>query len=256
MRASAPMSAAWRRASPARACSAVTLDRGRNAVELRRGARRPQRPDHEGGAAARHHPDALPPEYAAELHEAAERGAADGLGLRQAPHDGRARRRLAERNSRASSTSRPRPPRSARCIARARTTARELACKLQYPDMQSAVEADLQQLELAVRHPPAHGPGDRHHRDRPRRSARACARSSTTSARPSTSRSTATCWPDDDAIRVPRVVARAVDRPAADARLARGQPAARAQGRRARRPQPPRHGDVHRLVASRSAASA
>ena len=51
-------------------------------------------------------------------------------------------------------------------------------------------------------------------------------------------------------IRVPQVVAGAVDRAAADARLARRQPHARAQGRRARRAQPPRHGDVHRLVVS------
>ena len=42
------------------------------------------------------------------------------------------------------------PPRWARCIARPRSTARALACKLQYPDMASAVEADLRQLKLAM----------------------------------------------------------------------------------------------------------
>ena len=51
-------------------------------------------------------------------------------------------------------------------------------------------------------------------------------------ARRSTSRSIATCWRTRTQVRVPRVVARAVDRPAADARLARRQPHARAQGRR------------------------
>ena len=42
---------------------------------------------------------------------------------------------------------------------------RALAVKLQYPDMQSAVEADLTQLEDRVRDPRAHGPGRRHARD-------------------------------------------------------------------------------------------
>ncbi len=54
----------------------------------------------------------------------------------------------------------------------------------------------------------------------------------------------------DDAIRVPRAMAGALDRPAAHPRLARGQPAARPQGRRACGAQPSRHRDVHRLVVS------
>ena len=64
-------------------------------------------------------PDLLPPEYAAELQQAAERSAAHGLGLRQAAHDGGARRRLAKQIRRASSTIRLPPPRSARCTGRA-----------------------------------------------------------------------------------------------------------------------------------------
>ena len=69
----------------------------------------------------------------------------------------------------------------------------ELACKLQYPDMQSAVEADLNQLQLLFsirksasirRSTPARSPS---------RSPRACARNSTISARPGTSRSIAPC---------------------------------------------------------------
>ena len=66
---------------------------------------------------------------------------------------GGARGRIGRRNSQASSIIRPPLLRSARCIARARSTAPRLACKLQYPDMQSAVEADLQQLQwlLAIR---------------------------------------------------------------------------------------------------------
>ena len=68
-----------------------------------------------------------------------------------------------------------------------------LACKLQYADMQSAVEADLQAARRAVCDPPPVRSGDRHHARSSRRSARGCARSSTTAARPSTSRSIATC---------------------------------------------------------------
>ena len=68
-----------------------------------------------------------------------------------------------------------------------------LACKLQYPDMQSAVEADLSQLQLLFVDPQTLRSGDRHQRDRRSRSARACARNSIMSARPSTSRSIATC---------------------------------------------------------------
>ena len=43
---------------------------------------------------------------------------------------------------------RRRRPRSARCTARAPMTGARLAAKLQYPDMQSAVEADLDQLAM------------------------------------------------------------------------------------------------------------
>ena len=40
------------------------------------------------------------------------------------------------------------PLRLAKCIARQSLDGRPLAAKLQYPDMDSAVEADLQQLQL------------------------------------------------------------------------------------------------------------
>ena len=54
-----------------------------------------------------------------------------------------------------------RRPRSARCIARRAHDGRALAAKLQYPDMQSAVEADLAQLSRSVLDPSPHEPGDR-----------------------------------------------------------------------------------------------
>ena len=97
-------------------------------------------------------PDLLPPEYAAELpscRATPRRWAgpsSSGAWTRNWAPIGR-------RNSQPSSTIRPPLLRSARCIVPARSTARRSACKLQYPDMQSAVEADLQQLAwlLAIR---------------------------------------------------------------------------------------------------------
>ncbi len=93
-------------------------------------------------------PDALPPEYAAELTKLQS----------QAPPMGWAfvkRRMKAElgadwQKKFASFEHHPAAAASLGQVHRAAraSTARELACKLQYPDMQSAVEADLQQLQL------------------------------------------------------------------------------------------------------------
>ena len=93
-------------------------------------------------------PEALPADYAEELMKLQS----------QAPPMGAAfvkRRMQAElgpdwrqRVSTPSISRPPPPPRSARCIARPASMASALACKLQYPDMASAVEADLVQLDL------------------------------------------------------------------------------------------------------------
>ena len=82
---------------------------------------------------------------------------------------------------------------------------KELACKLQYPDMQSAVEADLSQLELLFAHPPPHGAGDRHQRDR-QGDRRARARGARLSARGEARRALSpTMLSGTDLIRVPGV---------------------------------------------------
>ena len=121
----------------------------------------------------------------------------------------------------ASSTIRPRPPRSARCIAPRAKDGSPLACKLQYPDMQSAVEADLAPAADAVRHPPPHGPGHRHARDR-RGDRRAGARGARLSrARRSMPRSMRDCSTASTEVRAPRVWPRAVDRSPAHHGLAR-----------------------------------
>ena len=66
-------------------------------------------------------------------------------------------------------------------------------CKLQYPDMASALEADLDQLKVVFAIGQRFDPAIQHRRDPGRDHGRACARSSTIAARPGTSRSTATC---------------------------------------------------------------
>ena len=95
-------------------------------------------------------PDALPAEYAAELAQLQANAPRDGLGFRAPPHGRRAGAGLAVAFSQVSArTPRPRPV-SGRCIARRCRTAAMVACKLQYPDMASTVEADLRQLKLAM----------------------------------------------------------------------------------------------------------
>ena len=129
--------------------------------------------------------------------------------------------RTGRRSSR-SSTRRPRsPPRWARCIARPCPTAARSPAKLQYPDMASALEADLNQLKLVFAIGQRFDPGDPHRRDPGRDHRRACARSSTTAARPSTWRSTATCCATRPDVHVPEIVPVALDRPAAHHELAR-----------------------------------
>ena len=173
-------------------------------------------------------PDALPPEYADRADQAAEPGAADGLGLRQAAHAGRARRRTGRRSS-TSFEHQPAAAASLGQVHRARA----------HDGARAGLQAAISRHAVGGRSRPAasssccsRSAGASIRRSTPprspRRSARACARSSTTCARPSTSRSTRHARRTSRPIRVPEVVAGAVDRPAADARLARGRAAARA----------------------------
>ena len=124
----------------------------------------------------------------------------------------------------------------------------ELACKLQYADMQSAVEADLSQLGMlfaCIRR-------DSIRRSTPPRSIKEIGARMREELDYRREAKHVALYRDmlADEDRDPRAagLARAFDRPAADARLARRHAAARAQGRRARRAQSARHGDVHRLV--------
>ncbi len=125
----------------------ITLDRGRNAMELAAALGGLKGPIMKVAQLMATIPDALPPEYAAELTKLQS----------QAPPMGWAfvkRRMLAElgpdwEKKFASFEHHPAAAASLGQVHRARAhDGSELACKLQYPDMQSAVEADLKQLGL------------------------------------------------------------------------------------------------------------
>ena len=162
--------------------------------------------------------------------EAAERRAAHGRGLREAAHAGRARRRLAAavRQLRAHAGGR----RLARPGA-SRAGARRRAPRLQAAVSRHAIGRGGRPAAAANGCSPSIAawirPSTRARS--PRRSARACARSSTTARGQARRRSTRAMLGRLREVRVPRRLAGAVDRPAADARLARRHAAARPQGR-------------------------
>jgi predicted unusual protein kinase regulating ubiquinone biosynthesis (AarF/ABC1/UbiB family) len=125
----------------------LTLDRDRNASELAAALGGLKGPIMKVAQLMATVPDALPPEYAAELATLQS----------QAPPMGWAfvkRRMMAELGADwmskfGSFDHQPAAAASLGQVHRATTTdGAPLACKLQYPDMQSAVEADLSQLEI------------------------------------------------------------------------------------------------------------
>src|SRR5258708_12260831 len=124
----------------------MDLDRGKSAIELAAALGGLKGPIMKVAQLISTIPDALPPEYAAELAKLQS----------QAPPMGWAfvkRRMTAElgpdwQRKLASFEHHPAAAASLGQVHRARAhSGAELACKLQYPDMQSAVEADLQQLQ-------------------------------------------------------------------------------------------------------------
>ena len=92
-------------------------------------------------------PEALPADYAERTDAPAVAGAADGRRFRAPAHAGGARARLARAllrirsEARGGGFARPGP-------SRGRLEGECVACKLQYPEMASAVEADLAQLDI------------------------------------------------------------------------------------------------------------
>ena len=164
----------------------------RQCPRARRRARRPEGPDHEGGAAARHHSRRAAAGIRQRTDEAAKPGAAHGLGLRQAAHERGTGRRLGKQiqELRASSGG----GRLARPGASRPRARRQRAC-LQAAISRHAVGGRSRRAsaEIAVRRSASASIRRSTPPRSPRKSPRACARSSTISARPSTSRSTAPC---------------------------------------------------------------
>jgi predicted unusual protein kinase regulating ubiquinone biosynthesis (AarF/ABC1/UbiB family) len=124
-----------------------SLDRGQNAIELAAALGGLKGPIMKVAQLMATIPDALPPEYAAELMKLQSEAPPMGWAFVK-------RRMGAElgpdwQSKFASFEHHPAAAASLGQVHRARAhDGAELACKLQYPDMQSAVEADLRQLQL------------------------------------------------------------------------------------------------------------
>jgi predicted unusual protein kinase regulating ubiquinone biosynthesis (AarF/ABC1/UbiB family) len=124
----------------------MDLDRGKSAIELAAALGGLKGPIMKVAQLISTIPDALPPEYAAELAKLQSQAPPMGWGFVK-------RRMMAElgpdwQRKFASFEHHPAAAASLGQVHRASAHAGdELACKLQYPDMQSAVEADLQQLQ-------------------------------------------------------------------------------------------------------------
>ena len=125
----------------------LTLDRGKNATELAAALGGLKGPIMKVAQLMATIPDALPPEYAAELMKLQSEAPPMGWAFVK-------RRMGAElgpdwQKKFASFEHHPAAAASLGQVHRARAhDGADLACKLQYPDMQSAVEADLRQLQL------------------------------------------------------------------------------------------------------------
>src|SRR4249920_1352824 len=125
----------------------LTLDRGKNATELAAALGGLKGPIMKVAQLMATIPDALPPEYAAELMKLQSDAPPMGWAFVK-------RRMAAElgadwQKKLSSFEHHPAAAASLGQVHRARTLdGEEVACKLQYPDMQSAVEADLNQLQL------------------------------------------------------------------------------------------------------------
>src|ERR1700716_2314297 len=125
----------------------MDLDRGKSAIELAAALGGLKGPIMKVAQLISTIPDALPPEYAAELAKLQSQAPPMGWGFVK-------RRMMAElgpdwQRKFLSFEHHPAAAASLGQVHRASAhDGAELACKLQYPDMQSAVEADLQQLQL------------------------------------------------------------------------------------------------------------
>jgi predicted unusual protein kinase regulating ubiquinone biosynthesis (AarF/ABC1/UbiB family) len=124
----------------------LELDRGKNATELAAALGGLKGPIMKVAQLMATIPDALPPEYAAELANL--QSDAPPMGWAFVKRRMTAELGIGWQERFASFEHKPAAAASLGQVHRARAhDGAELACKLQYPDMQSAVEADLQQLQ-------------------------------------------------------------------------------------------------------------
>ena len=124
----------------------MTLDRGKNAIELAAALGGLKGPIMKVAQLMATIPDALPPEYAAELTKL--QSEAPPMGWAFVKRRMEAELGAGWQEKFASFEHHPAAAASLGQVHRARALDGDaLACKLQYPDMQSAVEADLQQLQ-------------------------------------------------------------------------------------------------------------
>ncbi len=230
------------------------LDRGQNAMELAAALGGLKGPIMKVAQLMATIPDALPPEYAAELMKLQSEAPPMGWAFVK-------RRMAAElgpdwQKKFASFEHHPAAAASLGQVHRARSLdGAELACKLQYPDMQSAVEADLQQLQLIFAIHRRMDPAIDTTRDR-QGDRRAHPRGARLPPRgQARRRSTASCSTGSTQIRVPRVWPELSTGRLLTLDWLEGA-AARAQGRRSRHPQPARDARCSRPGGGRSAASA
>ena len=125
----------------------MTLDRGKNAIELAAALGGLKGPIMKVAQLMATMPDALPPEYAAELTKLQSQAPPMGWAFvkrrmeAELGPDWRQKFESFEHQPGGGGLARPGASRALPSDGEA------LACKLQYPDMQSAVEADLQQLQ-------------------------------------------------------------------------------------------------------------
>ncbi len=125
----------------------LDLDRGRNAAELARALGGLKGPIMKVAQLLSTIPDALPPEYAAELSQL--QANAPPMGWAFVKRRMKAELGQAWQNRFGSFDKEPAAAASLGQVHQARSPSGErLACKLQYPDMASAVEADIRQLNL------------------------------------------------------------------------------------------------------------
>ena len=161
----------------------IQVDRGRHAADLKAALGGIKGPLMKVAQLLATIPDALPEEYVRELVQLQANAPAMGWPfvrrrmMGELGADWQSRFESFEQRGGARRLAR------ARCTAPPRSTATALACKLQYPDMASAVEADLRQLRWRWASTSATTARSRPPKSMPR-SPTGCARSSITSARP------------------------------------------------------------------------